>query len=69
MTQVLWSRPPLLSALHSLVNTQPRENGTAGEGWRYRAPFQTLPTSSYQTQTEISGAFLLGHLMVKSNSG
>lgn len=33
------------------------------------APSETLLTSAYETHTEISGAFLLGYVMVKTNSG
>lgn len=48
------------------LNTQPQENGTSREGWRCRAPSETLLMSAYETHTEISRAFLLGHVTVKT---
>lgn len=66
MTWGLWSRPPPATCS---VLTQPWENGTAGEGWRYRAPSETLLTSACETHTETSGAILLGRVVAKTNSG
>lgn len=58
---------PLPSALPLLVDTW--ENGTAGEGLEVQHSFWHLAHISLPNTNRISGVLLLGHVMVKTNSG